>query len=247
MQRQTTAVGISVLIGSDAAALVACRPSARLLAELAHPRAWVAASGADAATAELAAGLLWLLACWLGIGLLACGLGRLPGGAGALAQRTARLVLPRAIYRLAAGATGLGITLAPAAAGAVPADAPAPPPPVAAPQWPAGDGGAPHAPGWPTSNRAPAHAAGRTPAHNRDKPQQHRGHRPPPTPSHVVVHEGETLWQIAAAHLSGRPSAARVAAAWPRWYAANRRVIGDDPNLIQPGQTLRPPSEGPRS
>jgi hypothetical protein len=33
-----------------------------------------------------------------------------------------------------------------------------------------------------------------------------------------------------------------IAAAWPRWYAANRAVIGPDPGLIRPGQELMPPS-----
>jgi nucleoid-associated protein YgaU len=36
-----------------------------------------------------------------------------------------------------------------------------------------------------------------------------------------------------------------VAASWPRWYAANRRVIGADPDLILPGQILRPPADRP--
>jgi nucleoid-associated protein YgaU len=57
----------------------------------------------------------------------------------------------------------------------------------------------------------------------------------------VVVRPGDTLWDIAAAHLPGDPTTAGVAAAWPRWYAANRRAIGPDPDLLLPGQRLRPP------
>jgi nucleoid-associated protein YgaU len=60
----------------------------------------------------------------------------------------------------------------------------------------------------------------------------------------VVVHRGDTLWAIAARHLGAAASAAEVAEEWPRWYAANRTVIGDDPGLLVPGQRLRPPHGG---
>ena len=59
----------------------------------------------------------------------------------------------------------------------------------------------------------------------------------------VVVRVGDTLWQIAARHLGLAASEATVAAEWPRWYAANRSVIGDDPGLIIPGTVLRPPED----
>ena len=58
----------------------------------------------------------------------------------------------------------------------------------------------------------------------------------------VVVRRGDTLWDIAARHLGPRGEAADVAAAWPRWHAANRAVIGARPDLILPGQVLRPPA-----
>jgi nucleoid-associated protein YgaU len=57
----------------------------------------------------------------------------------------------------------------------------------------------------------------------------------------VVVRRGDTLWDVAARHLRGGSSAAEIAAEWPRWYAANRDVIGDDPDLLRPGQRLAPP------
>ncbi len=57
----------------------------------------------------------------------------------------------------------------------------------------------------------------------------------------VVVRRGDTLWDIAAAHLPPAASDSRIAAAWPAWYAANRSVIGDDPHLVRPGQRLSPP------
>ena len=38
-----------------------------------------------------------------------------------------------------------------------------------------------------------------------------------------------------------RPEPRAVAAAWPRWWHANRAVVGPDPDLIRPGQVLHPP------
>jgi nucleoid-associated protein YgaU len=58
-----------------------------------------------------------------------------------------------------------------------------------------------------------------------------------------VVQRGDSLWSIAARHLPSPASASAIANAWPRWYAANRDVIGDDPNLILPGQVFRAPAE----
>ncbi len=58
----------------------------------------------------------------------------------------------------------------------------------------------------------------------------------------VVVRRGDTLWDIAARHLGSGAGAAEVAAEWPRWYAANRDVIGSDPGLIRPGQRLTAPA-----
>ena len=58
----------------------------------------------------------------------------------------------------------------------------------------------------------------------------------------VVVHHGDTLWDMAARHLPGQVSNARIAAAWPQWYRLNRSVIGFDPNLIRPGMRIRTPA-----
>ena len=57
----------------------------------------------------------------------------------------------------------------------------------------------------------------------------------------VVVHRGDSLWSIAARHLGQDPSDAQIADEWPRWYAANRAVIGADPDLLLAGQVLTVP------
>jgi hypothetical protein len=69
---------------------------------------------------------------------------------------------------------------------------------------------------------------------------------PVPAPGQVVtVHPGETLWSIAARHLGPGASDAQIARDWPRWWSANRDVVGPDPNLILPGETLRAPGPAP--
>lgn len=62
---------------------------------------------------------------------------------------------------------------------------------------------------------------------------------PRTTPVHVV-RPGESLWAIVRDHSPGASDAA-VATAVRRWHDANRHVIGDDPDLLQPGQHLTPP------
>lgn len=68
--------------------------------------------------------------------------------------------------------------------------------------------------------------------------------RPAPSAAHVV-RPGDSLWRVAAARLAERgerATDAATAAEWPRWFAANRDVIGADPHLLRPGQVLQPPT-----
>jgi hypothetical protein len=65
-------------------------------------------------------------------------------------------------------------------------------------------------------------------------------HREAPREGYVV-RRGDALWDIAARHLSPGASAVDIAREWPRWYAANRTVIGANPNLLRPGELLTPP------
>jgi resuscitation-promoting factor RpfA len=60
-----------------------------------------------------------------------------------------------------------------------------------------------------------------------------------------VVKRGDTLWDIAASQLPAGASAQEITNEWHRWYQANKDVIGEDPNLILPGQVLQaPPDSG---
>ncbi len=58
----------------------------------------------------------------------------------------------------------------------------------------------------------------------------------------VVVLRGDSLWAIAARLLPDGSADPAIDAAWRELYAANRAVVGADPNLLLPGQVLRVPS-----
>jgi resuscitation-promoting factor RpfA len=233
----------SAVVLADLTALLTLAPEPAALArELTSPHAWLAEVGADSAASTLAGAALWCVAVWLGLGLGAALAIQLPGCVGRTADAAARVLLPRALYRVVAGALGFGILLAPVAASArggpvaqtgagpaatsvSPTTPPTPPPTLPAPTWP----GEP-----PTSGPAPA------------APTVHDGAKPTGRPADgVIVRPGDSLWRIAAVHLGERASAAGIAAAWPQWYAANRTVIGADPNLIEPGQHLQAPATDP--
>lgn len=55
-----------------------------------------------------------------------------------------------------------------------------------------------------------------------------------------IVETGDCLWRIAqhvlAERTGRRPSNAEIATFWPAIYEANRSTIGENPNLIFPGQ-----------
>jgi nucleoid-associated protein YgaU len=158
----------------------------------------------------------------------------LPGRVGSTAARIAAHVTPALLRRLLQAALGVSMFSGPlagpalAAPVAAPAAAPAPwghlpeldrPAAGEAPWRPASD------PSGSAARDVTGARAGSTAATER-----------------VVVQRGDTLWAIAARALGAGVAEAEIARAWPRWYAANRSVVGADPDLIQPGQVLRPPA-----
>jgi hypothetical protein len=57
-----------------------------------------------------------------------------------------------------------------------------------------------------------------------------------------VIRPGDTLWDVAAAHLpASQRSPSRIDRYWRQIHAANRAVLGDDPDLIHPGTRLALP------
>jgi len=61
--------------------------------------------------------------------------------------------------------------------------------------------------------------------------------------SHTVV-KGDSLWKIARSLLAvegSTPSGSTISDLWRSIYAMNRDLIGDNPNLIHPGQVLQLP------
>ncbi|MBE0008684.1 MULTISPECIES: LysM peptidoglycan-binding domain-containing protein [unclassified Arthrobacter] len=62
-----------------------------------------------------------------------------------------------------------------------------------------------------------------------------------PVPAVIEVGPGDSLWTIVARHLGPFATDVEIAQAWPRWHHENRQVIGDNPDLLLPGQLLRAP------
>lgn len=68
-----------------------------------------------------------------------------------------------------------------------------------------------------------------------------------PSTNGLEVRPGDTLWQLAAGLLPSGADTREVAELCRRLYAVNRALIGEDPDVIRPGQQLRVPGRsGPR-
>lgn len=211
--------------------LAAPRPTAALAAltaavdTAAHTAAHTAGQGGDPTGPVVAAAALaaYLLVGWLLV-VSALTLGeQLPGTLGRAAGALSRRVAPAAVRR--GVALTLGLTLSAGALGSTAASA--------SPRTPgAADARAARATAsldWPAGPPVVAPALDWAP----EKPAA-------PGPS-VVVAPGDSLWTIAAAHLPAGAGNARIARAWPSWWAANRDVLGANPDLIQPGTPLHAP------
>lgn len=219
-----------------------------VLAVLATRRAWDALRSPGPASLEeavllvvLAAGAL--VAGWWATSTVLAVAAHLPGQVGAAAHRWSRAWAPAATRRVAAVLVGAAVggtmssgALAASPGGTTPqatvasARSVSPSPPASRTAPPGAASGA-LSPGW-----TPARPTG-TPA-----PVARLLTSGPATPvAEVVVHRGDSLWSIARRHLGPGATDAEVAAAWPHWHAANRDVIGADPDVLLPGQVLRAP------
>jgi resuscitation-promoting factor RpfA len=147
---------------------------------------------------------------------------RLPGAGGAAAAGWVERLAPRLLRSVVRLAVGVAVAAAPVAASATAMAAPPDPVAVAA--------------ALPTLDRMVA-----APIAPPRRPHGPAARSPAATAS-VVVGPGDSLWTIAARHLPAGHTAADVAGAWPRWYAANRAEIGADPGRIWPGQVLQVPA-----
>lgn len=206
---------------------------------------WLADTAPDGVVTALAAEVAWLLALYL-LGLFALGaLAELSGRRGRWLRRLVLRLAPGVLgvaLRAALGATVVGGAVLPVA---LPASAA----PAAVVGVPRGASTGTHLdlpsldrPGTPAGAPAPAGAPGGQPAGApvAAAPAAAPGH--PAAARPVVVRPGDTLWSLAAQSLGPGATAAAINARWHAWYAANRTVIGADPDLLHPGQRLRPPA-----
>jgi hypothetical protein len=129
---------ISAVALADAGSLAWLQPHVSVVGHVTHLRAWVAQVGADRAVVEVCLAAMWLLAVWVAVGITAGVAAALPGAAGRLGAAAMRIVLPRALYRIVAGAAGLGVLVTPglAAASAAPSAPPSASTPTPTPEWP---------------------------------------------------------------------------------------------------------------
>jgi hypothetical protein len=216
-----------------AAALAALTPAIPDMAEtLATAQRTADTAGPDVLVTSAAGLLAWAVWGWGALGLALTAATAIPGVLGGGARLLLHVVLPAGARRSAALVLGVGFgvvgpllgtaaglpvlpSASAAPAGSAP-DWPAVPATSAVPDWPARSATA--VPDWPAGADV--------------------------TGAHVVV-RGDCLWHIAAARLLdqlGRPATnGEVAAAVQAWWTANADVIGPDPDLLLPGQVLRPP------
>ena len=180
------------------------------------------------------------LAAWLALSAVvatACATGRAAGVTWRAGERLVARFAPDLVRRalvLAVGA-GIGLSAATGATAAAPGDLDL--------GWAAT---ATTATTDPVMADASSHAPATAPAVATTVSSIASGSAPPAEraaqPDTVVVEPGDTLWHIAERALPSHAGSADIASAWPAWYASNAEVIGDDPDLLQPGQVLHAPT-----
>jgi len=190
-----------------------------------------------------------LLSLWLGLGLALSALSALPGALGQACSLLAARIAPAAVRKVVAFilGTALSAALVPGTAAARTGQVAPRPASVAAAQIVVSGvaDAAPDASFRLVSDAVPATDAAPPPSWSLERPAP-PAMRASPADS-VVVQSHDTLWSIAAQHLGPAATGADIDAEWHRWFAANRDVIGDDANLIAPGQLLSPPATPQRA
>jgi hypothetical protein len=206
------------------------RLTATLIATLTDPAQAAVSGGADAIVLPCALAVCWLGLLWFAAIVVSAALGVLPGLIGSGARAVCLAITPRLLQRVALGTLSATLATSAVSAGtsAMAFAADSRPAPVAAPSL-----------DWPTDRVMPPHSATPTrhPMPKSAVPGRHR----PTSPGAVTVRHGDTLWALAANHLGPSATNQDIAVEWPRWWSANRDVIGPDPHLIRPGQRLRVP------
>jgi nucleoid-associated protein YgaU len=210
--------------------------------------AWVAVAAAGPAGPAdgillVVAVLGALLSLWMGLGVALSALAALPGALGQASGVLAARIAPAAARKVVAVVLGTTLTaaLAPGTAVVSTDQAASRPASVSVSQIAFGalPDAAPDASFRWVSEATPAADAAPPPSWSPD--------RHPSPESRVEVRRGDTLWSIAAHRLGPSASGADIDAEWRRWFAANRKVIGDDANRIAPGELLIPPLPSPAS
>lgn len=192
-----------------------------------------------------------LLSLWLGLGMTLSALSALPGALGQLSRRLADRVAPAAMRKAVAFVLGTTLTAAfvpGTAVAGIGHETVRPAVVAAATHAMSGLLAAPDASFRQLSDpplRRTVPDAAPPPAWEPDRPGSPRRIGSPtrsaPVSDNVVVHRGDTLWCIAARHLGPEAKVADIDAEWRRWLTANRDLIGDNADLILPGQVLSPP------
>jgi len=196
-----------------------------------------------------------ILTLWLGLGLALSALSALPGALGQGCSLLAAQLAPAAARKIVTVVLGTTLTaaLVPVTTPSRAGQATSRPALVAATQiaiaGPAD--AAPNASLRLVSDAGPAVDSAPAPSWSLEGPSSPRGpalHARHESPAdrvpvqRVTVQPGDTLWSIAAHHLGTAATSADIDAAWHRWFAANRTVIGNNANHIAPGQLLNPPA-----
>lgn len=225
-----------VVLGTAAASLLLLLAAPTPSAALGQLRDAGDATDSSGPLVAAVALLAWVLALWLVLVALLTLAGRLPGLAGQVFGAVSRRVAPAALRR--AVEVALGLTVAVGVLGASPASA------AVAPETGAAPPAAAASLDWSAPVAAPALDWSATPTSTPPATDLDWPTDAPPTES-VVVQPGDTLWDLAERSLQeagdDAPSDTEIAQAWPSWWSANREVVGEDPDLLQPGTRLSPP------